>query len=438
VAITELDRDAGENSHRHPRLLPGGTHVLYLSRRSAGIAGDAVSEGNAVMVIPLEGGSPREILRSSAAAEYASGFLLFLRDRTLMARPFDPQRLELSGDPVPLAEGIGVLGGAALATFTVSSNGVLAHQEGAGAENSRLQWFDRDGQPGETLGEPAAHHDPRISPDGRWVVSSIVDPRTGTSDLWVIETARQVATRLTTDPGNDQAPVWTPDSQSVVFHSDRAGNFDLFRKRVGGFGEEERLLETPESEFPTSVSSDGRWLLFGVEGEKTDGDIWVLPLDGEGEPRPLLQTPEAEWPGAFSPDGRFVTYFSLESGRFEIYVTPFPEADRKWRVSTGGAVYPEWTSDGREILYQELGGRLVAARVETTGGDLRVVEEKGLFEIAAPEAGVVSWGLGPDARRVLVVSPGEGSAMSSPLISLVVNWPQELTGRRGAARSVAF
>jgi Tol biopolymer transport system component len=439
TAITELDREAGENSHRHPRLLPGGQRTLYLARRAGGPSRDAGAAGNAVMVTPLEGGEARLLVRSEAAAEYASGYLLYARDETLMAQPFDPERVELSAQPIPLAEGIGVIGGAALATFTVSSNGVLAHQGGSRAGSRRLRWYGMGGEEGEYIGEPAAHRDPRISPDGRWVVTGIDDPKTGTSDLWVLEIARQVATRLTSDPGNDQSPIWTPDSSSVIFNSDRSGSFNLFRKRVGGFGDEERLHESPQDEYPSSVSSDGRWLLYGVDSEETDGDIWVLPLDGEGEPRPVLQTPTAEWPGAFSPDGRFVAYYSRESGRWEIYVTPFPETDRKWRVSSNGAVYPEWTGDGREIVYHELAGGLVAARVETAGGDFRVVEERPLFEIGAPVAGEVSWALAPDGRRVLVISAPDGAEATSPLVSLVVNWPQELaeSGTRGGASDPA-
>ncbi len=437
AAITELDREAGENSHRHPRLLPDGTRVLYLARRAGAPVETTGAEGNAVMVAPVEGGPGRLLARSEAAAEYASGYLLFLRDDTLMAQPMDPGAAELGGEPVPLAEGVGVLGGSALATFTASRNGVLAHQKGSGAGSSRLRWYGIDGAEGEFIGEPAAHRDPRISPDGRWVVTAIVDPKTGTSDLWVLEIARQVATRLTTDPGNDQSPVWTPDSSSVIFHSDRSGTFNLFRKRVGGFGDEQMLLETPLNKAPSSVSPDGRWLLYGSEGEGADGDLWVLPLDGEGEPRPVLQTPGSEWPGAFSPDGRYIAYFSDESGGWEIYVTPFPEADRKWRVSTNGAVYPEWTPDGRQIVYHGLSGGLVSARVEATGDDFRVVEELPLFDIAAPTGGVVSWALAPDAERFLVVSPPEGVESTSPLVSLVVNWPRELAdrGARGTAAS---
>jgi Tol biopolymer transport system component len=436
TAITEVDREAGENSHRHPRLLPGGQRILYLARRAGGLSRDGVAEGNAVMVTPREGGEARLLVRSEAAAEYASGYLLYLRDETLMAQPFDPERVELSAQPIPLAEGVGVLGGAALATFTVSGNGVLAHQKGARAGSSRLRWYGMGGEEGEFLGEPAAHRDPRISPDGRWVVTAIDDPKTGTSDLWVLETARQVATRLTSDPGNDQSPIWTPDSSSVIFNSDRSGSFNIFRKRVGGFGDEERLRESLQDEYPSSVSSDGRWLLYGADSEETNGDIWALPLEGEGEPRRVLQTPISEWPGAFSPDGRLVAYYSRESGRWEIYVTPFPEADRKWRVSTNGAVYPEWTGDGREIVYHELAGGLVAARVETAGTDFRVIEERTLLEMDAPEAGMVSWALAPDGERVVVVSTPDGARTTSPLVSLVVNWPQELTGsetRRAAS-----
>jgi serine/threonine protein kinase len=433
VSISEIDTEAGENSHRHPRLLPDGRHVLYLARRAGGVDGERGAEGNAVMVAPLDGGGePRLLVHSEAAADYASGHLLFVRDETLMAQPFDPVAATLSGEPVPLAEGLGILGGSAFATFSVSANGVLSHQKGARASSRRLQWLDLGGQEGDYVGEAASHRDPQVSPDGQWVVTAIVDPQTGTSDLWVIETARQVATRLTSDPGNDQSPIWSADGKSVLFHSDRAGSFNLYRKKVGGFEAEEHLLETAEDTYPSSVSADGRWLLYGLRHEDGHGDLWVLPLEGEGEPRPLLQTPVQEWPGAFSPDGRFVTYFSNESGRWEVYVIPFPGADRKWRVSTGGAVYPVWRNDGRGIVYQGLGGGLVDARVETSGGDFRVVEEQSLFDLAAPEAGLVTWALAPDDERVLVVSTPEGVAPQSSLISLVVNWPRELAG--GGAR----
>ncbi len=345
--VTSLDPELKEDSHRHPRFLPDGRHFLYLARVGGG-SGD-----NAVMVASIDGGPSKLVVRSPAAAEYASGHLLFLRGATLMAQPFDLGKLELSGEARPVAEDVYLVAPAtAVAVFSASTDGTLVYQAGGSAATRRLVWRDREGRVAGLLGEEGRYWDLALSPTGDQAAVN-VSGRSGQADTWVFDLARGVGTRLTFDPHDEWGLAWSPDGRTLVFASDRQGHFyDLYSIAVGGTEPEQLLYPSDTTKVPASISPDGQWLLFAEQTRETGWDLWLLPLHGERTPRPFIKTRFDQPMASFSPDGRWVAYGSNESGRMEVYVVPFPGPGRKWQISTQGGSWPQWRRDGREIFYR--------------------------------------------------------------------------------------
>jgi Tol biopolymer transport system component len=422
VAVTKLDLQRGDDSHRHPRFLPDGKHFLYIARSQKG-----ATEGHPVLAGSVEGGPGKVLLRSPAAAAFASSHLLFLREATLMARPFDAGRLEFTGEAVPLAERILTPEKAtAIAVFSASENGILVYQTGRGESTSRLQWFSRDGKVEGILGEPADYGAAALSPDGSQAAATLRDPATGTYDLWTFDVARGVRTRFTFDPKDDRFPLWSPDGGTLVFASNRKGHYDLYRKALGGSTEEEPLLVSESDKYPAAWTDGGRSLLFFEETKEAGVAIQTLALGG-GKPELLVRTRFNEIPGFLSPDGRWLAYSSEESGRWEVYVTAFPALGRKWQISTGGGAYSFWSADGREIVYHDLNGLVTAVGVATRGETLEVGQGKALFHANGPHPYGSSFFPTADHRRFLVVGEGQ---QPNPLLDLVVNWPALLHARK--------
>ena len=413
-AVTEVDRKGGENSHRHPRFLPDGRRFLYLSRRSAGR-----SEGHAVMAGSLDGGKPTLLVSSPAAAAYASGHLLFLRDTALMARRLDPERLELTGEAVPVAEDVTLLPGAALGVFTAAESGELAYQTGGGGNASMLKLYTRGEASPRVVGEAASYLGVRAAPDGKRAALVVSDPRSGTDDLWIMDLERGLSSRLTSDAANEGWPVWSPDGTMLYFNSTRGGSIDLYRRRVDGRSDDELLLASDKEKYPSSVTPDGRFLVYSVRTDDTGADLMALPLAGAREPRPLVATRFDEWLATISPDGRWLTYFSDESGRMEVYVTSFPDAGKRWRVSRDGGVYAEWTAGGRELAYHQPTGRIVAVSVAVTAGEPVFGDEKVVVETEQPRTGRTSFSFTPDGKRFLLLGAED---QPDALLHLVTDW----------------
>jgi serine/threonine protein kinase/Tol biopolymer transport system component len=413
--VTELDAERKDDSHRHPRFLPDGRHFLYLARVSGG------SRASAVVLASIDGGEEKVLLRSPAAAEYASGHLLFLRELTLMAQPFDPDRLELTGEAFPVAEGVHVPAAAtAIGVFSASQTGVLAYESGGAAAGFRLAWRDRAGDEVGVLGDEARYWDVRLSPKADLALVLMSDTGGGNADAWLYEIARNLRTRLTFTEADEWMATWSPDGASIFFGSSRGSAYDLYRKTVAGAEPEELLYETDRPKIPTSVSPDGRLLLFSEQDAETSWDLWVLPLDnGEARPYPLLQGPFDEVVGRFSPDGRWVAYRTNESGRNEIYVVPFPGPGRKWQVSTEGGLWAEWRADGKEIFYQTTDGDVAAVTVERRGEGLAFGPPRPLFPLEAQETNF-HFSPTPDGQRFLTIEP-VGGQRAQP-ITVVVNW----------------
>ncbi len=420
--VTKLDASRRQLTHRWPEFLPDDHHFLY---RVGTSSVTAQSENNGVYLGSLESSEQKLILRTDTSAAYASGHLLFGREGTLMAQPFDGKAFQLIGDAVPIAERLTFDFGGTRAIFSVSENGVLAFQSGMARGNSQLIWFDRSGKQMGQIGEPAFYAQPRLSPNGQKVAVSIFDLQAGSPDIWLYELARNVPTRFTFDPAFDANPLWSPDGGQVVFSSNRKGPYDLFQKASSSAGGEEVLLESNESKTATSRSPDGRFIAFTNTDTKasTKQDLWILPLFGDRKPFPFLQTQFNEFGAQFSPDGHWIAYVSDESSNNQVYLASFPGPGGKWQVSRSGGTEPRWRGDGKEIFFLALDNKLMAVEVNAKETSLEIGNAQPLFEIRPSTAPGTHYDVTRDGKRFLVVTAGEGG--SAP-ITLVVNWPADL------------
>ena len=419
--VTELDATRGDNSHRHPRFLPDGQHFLYLARASS-----STEEGHAVVVGSLEGATTVLPVRSPAAVEYASGHLIFPRERTLMARPFDAARLRFTGEPFPIADDVTLLApGTVAGVYSASQTGVLAFQQGKGGGGTlRLVWKDRTGAELETVGEPAGFDEIQLMPDGKQLAAALTDSAASARDLWIYDLQRDVASRFTFSPGFDSVITPSADGKTLFYSTETGGVFALQRKRIGGSADAEVLLEAPSDLYPNSASPDGTLLALTTTDPASRYDISLLPLTGSAKPSPLIKTPFSEQRATFSPDGRWLAYQSDESGRDEVYVTPFPGLGGKWQISTAGGLLPHWNRNGRELVYQAPDGTLMAAAVTTADDDLVAGTPTAIFNTGIQPGDSRTWDLSPDGQRVLIIEPMIGSDTSR--ITVVVNW---LAGR---------
>jgi Tol biopolymer transport system component len=417
--VTEVDRER-HNSHRNPRFLPDGEHFLYIAR-------GVNAQESAVMLGSVDGAADRELFRSQVQAEYAAGQLFLMREGTLMAQPFDLDALQLEDEALPVAEAVLTIQGAALGIYSASPSGVLAYHTGSVSTSVAPVWFDRDGRELAALGDAGDYNTLALSPDDRTAALSVTVPTSGTFDLWTYDLERDVRTRFTFDDGMDFWPVWAPDGESLFFTSDRNGAFGIYRMGIGGVSGPEPVLVSDRDLTPVAVDPDGRWLVYTEQSPDTDLDIWALPLDGEDDARPIRVTPGVDAAGDLSPDGRWLAYFTDESGTFEVYVTPFPDAGRRWQVSTATGVYPFWCDGGREIVYQQFDGQLMSAEVELGTDTVRLGATRPLFSIQPPEAIGAAFAPSADCERFLVVPAGEGS--DSTLLNLMVGWDREIGSR---------
>ncbi len=418
-AVTKLDEARGEVGHRWPWFLPDGQHFLYLGKTVA--VGE--TEKNAIYVASLESQKSKLLLHANSNVAYAQGYLLFVRQTTLMAQPFDAARLEMVGDAFPIAEQVQYEPAFTRGVFSVSENGVLAYQTGAVVSNSQLAWFDRSGKSLGMLGDQALYSFLRLSPDGKRAAVMIADAQTARADIWLYEVARGLRTKFTFDPADERTPTWSPDGSRIVFSSNRKGHFDLYQEAASRAGSEELLLESNLDKYPSSFSPDGRFLLYNTNDPKTRMDLWVLPLSGDQKPFPFLPTEFIEFSGQFSPDGRWIAYQSDESRRREIYVAPFPGPGGKRQISTAGGSFPKWRGDGKEIFYLAPDNKLMGAEVNGHGATLEVGAVRPLFEARPAGPGYV-YDVTADGQRFLVNTAVE-QKVSSP-ITLVINWTADL------------
>jgi Tol biopolymer transport system component len=414
AAATVLDPGRHETGHYWPQFLPDGRHFLYLALSSQ-------REKRNVYVGSLAAQEARSVLKSELRAAYASGYLLFVRQGTLMAQRFDLNRLQLAGEPASIAQEVAYNPANGRNTFSVSDNGVLAYRTGGvgGVPTIELVWFDRTGKRIGSAGEPGLYLRPALSLDGKRLAVERRDPQTGTDDIWLVDLARSTLLRFTFGPFNQTHPVWSPDGNQIVFASDRDGASNLYRKASTGAGNEELLLASDAAKYSTDWSPDGRFIAYENQDPKTGSDLWLLPLFGNRKPIPFLRTDFNEGQGQFSPDGRWMAYSSDESGRREVYVRAFPASGGKWQISTAGGSFPRWRRDGKELFYLAADRKLMAVPVNADSA-IETGQAQALFEPRILGIPIVPYSVSGDGQRFLVTIPAE-EASSSP-ITVVLNW----------------
>jgi Tol biopolymer transport system component/tRNA A-37 threonylcarbamoyl transferase component Bud32 len=396
-----------------PEFLPDGRHFLYSVFSGAG-------SDQSVMVGTIDSNDPKQLVTTGSRVQYAEpGFLIYVRDQTLVAHPFDPKGLAFTGEPIPIGEGLGV-DAVGLASFTVSRNGILAFRTGEGTSHQFIL-VDRSGKEAPLIETTGQYRDAWFSPDGRRLVFDALSSEG--SDLWIRDLVRGVTSRFTFDAAPEVSPIWSPDGRRIVFTVRKEGATNLWIKDASGAREAELLLKTADEKYASDWTRDGSYLIYATRSAATGWDQWAVRLTGDKKAFPLAKTRFNELFGTVSPDGRFLAYFSDESGQMEIYVQEFPEPQNKWQVSASGGREPFWSADGRTLYFRDAANGVMAVSVDTTSTFSAGIPQR-LFQTRfAPVVARAHFRPAPDGR-FLVLAP-TGTQTVNPT-SVVLNWTSAL------------
>jgi Tol biopolymer transport system component len=413
MPATRMDPNRHVTTHRWPHFLPDGRHFLFLAASHAATS----LPNNTVLMGSLDSLEARPLFEARSEAVYSAGHLLYARATTVLARRFDLRRLALEGEAFPVAEGVRYDDLQIRALFSASETGTLAYH-GGGAELTRLAWLDRTGKQIGAVGVPGRYSRPRLSPDGQRVAVEVRDP--GNDDIWLHDLSRGLANRFTFDPAEDRTAVWSPDGGSLFFSRRSGDSLDFCLKPVTGSGAERRLASTRLIGEVTDRSPDGRQIVLQTFGLGTNAawDLSVFSIP-DGKVSPLLTSPFSETAGTFSPGGRWLAYFSNESGRFEVYVQPFPGPGGRWQISNAGGETPRWRADGRELYYVAPGGRLMAVEVKT-GESFEAGAPRFLFQANLRRLPGAQYDPASDGQRFLLNLSEEDRSLPA---TVVLNWP---------------
>jgi serine/threonine-protein kinase len=421
AVLTTPDAKRGEVDHVWPSVLPGGKAVLFTITTTGGIGQSQVA------VLDLSTGARRVLVRGASDAQYVSpGYLVYAAAGTLRAVRFDAKRLEIAGSDVLAVDGVrmSLLG---VVNASVAADGTLVYVPGGAAGLGRsLVWVNRNGEE-EALGAPPrAYVYPRLSPDGMRVALYSFDEQ---QDLWLWDLGRRQLTRATFDSDSDIYPVWTPDGQRLVWASGRAGPFNLFMQSADGTGAIDRLAESARNQIPTAITEAGTAVVLREEGRPGTGtDLMLLTL-ADRQVKPLLATPATEMNGEVSPNGRWLAYESDETGQFEIYVRPLPDAQagRPWQISTGGGRHALWARSGAELFYRAPNGAVMSVPVDgatvfRSGAPTMLIDGPYLGGTGAHVGR--TYDVARDGSRFLMVK--DDGAGVPPVIHVVLNWGEDL------------
>jgi Tol biopolymer transport system component len=428
---TPVDVTRTKGVQRHPVFLPDGRHFLYLVR-------NAKAEENGIYVSSLDGSENRRVLPDVSGITFAppernerNGHILFVRENTLMAAPFDGASAQVAGDVFPVADGVFLKTPNSYLPVTVSDNGVLLYEtRAAGDGTNQFGWYDRTGKPLSLVGEPGRVSHPAISLDEKRI--AFQRATSGGGDVWVRDLNRGGETRLTSDPSSNVAPFWSPNGDRIVFASNRTGVYNLYQKAANGNGPEVPLLPNSITDSPNQWSRDGRFIVYFELDPKNKRDLWALPADdgaADRKPIPFLRSEFDELLGQLSPDSQWMAFTSDRSGRREVYVRPFRLGEGEWTISIAGGQASRWSGDGKELFYEAPDGKMMAVPVKKAVPGARPVFESGapvpLFDAhMARDAGqrYFEYDVTADGKRFLVNVAATGGAVSATPLTIVTNW----------------
>jgi Tol biopolymer transport system component len=424
--------------YRFPQFLPDGRRFLY-------VASGSTPERNGIYVSSLDETENRRVLADESSVAFASsaaggrlGHLIFIRENTLMAQPFDSGNAQFSGDVFPVGEGVAFTNVNNFAPVTASGNGVLLYWTGGGGGGggtNQIVWYDRAGKLLETVTPPGRVLMPAISPDEKTIAFSRGDSGSSNIDIILRDLDRQNDRRLTTDASTNIAPFFSPHGDRIVFGSNRGGRLnDLYWRASNGSGQDEVLLSTSTLKTVNQWSRDGRFLVYAEQNPKTKNDVWVIPMGEDGKPSGKeIQFAHSEFneiQGQLSPDSHWMAYTSDVSGQREVYVQPFPSADNELRISTAGGTQPRWRGDGKELFYVTPGGKLTAVTVTVSPGpkpSLKAGAPVALFDthFSSGIQNYFNYDVAADGKRFLVaanLSAASSGGPSTPPLTVRVNW----------------
>jgi Tol biopolymer transport system component len=361
----------GELGRWLPSFLPDSHHYLYVSRIQTGF--------RELKIGTIDSPESKPLLNTQSSAVYVSpGYLIYRRENNLVAHRFDAEKLELKGEPIPIAQDVGFDATSYLGYFSASDNGVVVYHSGV-AGHTEFTWFDRSGKQLAVIGGAADQGDLSLSPDDNRLAFRRVDPQSGSINVWLMDLGSANASRVTFGQTHDFAPLWSPKGDRILFSTLRDGVPNLYQKLATGAGNEEPLLKSEVAKIPFDWSRDGKFIIYGVIDAKQSWDLWYVHVDDTSKSLPFLQTDADEMQAKFSPDGKWVAYVSNESGRSEVYIRPFPPAAGKWQVSTDGGIQPHWRADGDELFYLSSDHRLMSVEVNTSDSNFEHRSPTALF-----------------------------------------------------------